>query len=574
MSASDTKPVGDIVAYRVSYSVSYAQSDDTVVWIDMAESGITSSYGQDTDFEFIEASHGGQICTTSPSCNVGGVVVPENAIYYNLGDVAAGTAGTLAFRVRSKNGLQDGIVYTANGHIANATNAEQVDAIATTTELTATPYPSVDKKVGGVIAMQSNNHVFDDGSTYTPNVTYSIEVTNNAKYYGVGHETIFNPQITDDLSDIDTKLEAFCSVTDGMDRVTAISNGGTISGTNIIWDSTDLSDMAPGASQVVTYQVDYTGCPDDITRIYNNTATLSADNISDLSDAEAIVMGLDISPTGIFAKGDRVYGDIAVSGGDDNSDIVQPHEDIFSYIIRAANGGVVRLDDVVSIDELPADVTLIGASAPVGTIYYSDSAVQPAVSVTSHIGATGGIDTASGWSTIPTTSARWIAWYVPCVNSAFFPSAECSYDGETGASILDLEIQVQLNTPPNVCAVYDVENTVNFDVYSASSSITNTNTDIDTSGTITDTAVISASDTELTHVEPPIGDISVESTIVGPDEIQIGDNGTYILTVKNSGADSVQDVSVRIPLPELTVNGVPNQNIGFVSASGGTVDTS
>ena len=71
----------------MSYSVSYAQSDDTVIWIDLSESNNTNSYAQDVDFDFIEASHGGQLCTTVGGCDIGGVLVPENAIYYDLGDV-------------------------------------------------------------------------------------------------------------------------------------------------------------------------------------------------------------------------------------------------------------------------------------------------------------------------------------------------------------------------------------------------------------------------------------------------------------------------------------------------------
>ena len=449
-----------------------------------------------------------------------------------------------------------------------------MDSTSVDTTLTATPYPSIDKKVGGTISMTGNNHVFDDGASFSSNVTYSIEVTNNASYYGVGHETIFNPQIIDELVDIDTKLETFCGVTDGMSRVSNVSNGGAISGTTIAWNNGDLVDMAPGATQVVTYQVDYAGCPGDITRTYDNTATLSADNVSDMSDPESVVIGLDLTPTGNFAKGDRVFGEKEVTAGaDDNKEVIQLHEDIFSYIIRAANGGAVRIDDVVSVDALPSEVTLIGASAPVGTIYYSDDATQPVISVDSHIGGTGTIDTTGGWSTTPTATSKWIAWYVPCINSAFFPSDECSYAGETGPSLIDMEIQVQLNAPTDTCAVYDVENNVTYDVYSASNSVTNANANIDTTGTTTSTPIISASETEATHVEPPIGSLSVDSTIVGPDDIQIGETGTYILTVKNTGQDTTENVSVTIPLPELSINGT-NSVTSFVSASGGTVDVS
>jgi len=92
----------------------------------------------------------------------------------------------------------------------------------------------------------SGSRIVYDGGDYTPLVSYSIQISNNDEYHSTGHETIFNPYVTDDLSDIDSKLEAFCGVTDGMDRVSNISHNGQLSGTTITWDGSEFSDIAPG----------------------------------------------------------------------------------------------------------------------------------------------------------------------------------------------------------------------------------------------------------------------------------------------------------------------------------------
>ena len=53
---------------------------------------------------------------------------------------------------------------------------------------------------------------------------------------------------------------------------------------------------------MVSYNIDYTGCPDDLDREYINTAYFSADNITTISDTEAVQVGVDMSIDSVFLK--------------------------------------------------------------------------------------------------------------------------------------------------------------------------------------------------------------------------------------------------------------------------------
>jgi hypothetical protein len=91
-----------------------------------------------------------------------------------------------------------------------------------------------------------NNYLY---LPYNSLLTYTISASNP-----YGTEPINTPIITDDLSDISQKLLTVCGGASLVDRVSAISDGGVLSGTQIIWN---LANIGRNQTKNLTYKVDF-----------------------------------------------------------------------------------------------------------------------------------------------------------------------------------------------------------------------------------------------------------------------------------------------------------------------------
>lgn len=601
------KVVGDTITYFVDYSVSYVDSDNVFVWVPLPEnatdfSNYTAGYNQSVDpgfdLSFVEATGGGMY--TSSPISIDGVAIPANSVYWDLGYLKRGFAGTLGFKLRSKNGLEDELTYTIQAHMDSlaADEALSDDNPVTptdepfTTVLTSEPLPRIDKTVSGIITLPGKNIVYDGGN-FSANITYSIAYSNGG---GSGRETMFNPIVTDDLSDIYAKMMAAAPAGCGVASkaaVTALINPGSgvldETSETITWDFSG-NHLKPGGSGSVSFTVDYSPCLGNIAdgSVITNTSNLDSDKTTVVADGVPITFGIDATPQGIFRKGDRVRGNKQVTAArDDNVDALQTYEETATYIVEIANTGLVRLDDSVFFDKVPASTEFVSALLPAGfngTIYYTtdgsytDPASPPPFSYT---GARDSNDPGAIWSdTVPVNpeNVTWVAFYIPCISSAVFDSpvgSEC----EDVSSLASVEMTVRILSPGDpgflgtdgTCSIFDTTNNGLFYAYEASNSVSNADVDVVALG-----SPFTVNDLEPTHIAPLLGKLNNSSTgLSGTSIMDAGNNASYSLKVANTGDDALTNVSVTINLPEVTVNGgLEYLELVSVTAGGGSVDYS
>jgi uncharacterized repeat protein (TIGR01451 family) len=574
---------GGVYSATVSYSNSFVDATGVVVWMELptylngSVTNYTSAYNQNPQTSFSSATGGGVY--TAGGATINGINVPANSVYWNLGTVTAGRSGTLVARINTSSGWENGMVLNHLGHIQSATGQEVISDSNTVipgnqeTELiiASSPSPVLKKIVSGVAKVGGVNYVVN-APPLTPIVTYTLMLQNQSA--PTGRETIFNPVITDDISDILNKLTNICLVASPEDTRLTINNGGTYSAVtgDITWSTTagSFGHIPPGGSASVTYTVDYTGCPNGV---FDNTATATSDNFSSVTDSESVTVGIDVTPTGSFAKGDKIGSSQSIIAGvDDNKFTQQTYGDVFSYLLYGQNTGAVAIGGVVIADQISSNHNFVSASLPSnitgGQIYYNTSGAGNSPTVPPSYSVTGSGITGSGWTTVPPSvpsDVKWVAFYVPCLNSNFFPSSPANTACVNQPISVTATITVQIRAVSNICSETEITNTGIFQINRASANISNSSF-IDLSPAILST------DVEQTHAGPSLGSFSSLSTASGPDFLQVGNNGTYTFTVNNTGNDTAQSTQLTINIPKTNINGV-TRYLNFVGATGGNVTT-
>jgi uncharacterized repeat protein (TIGR01451 family) len=581
---------GQKIVYQVNFSTSFADAAGTVIWVKLPNiddgtiKDFDPSYGQDLTPTFTSATDGGQF--TVNEITVNGITIPAGSVFWDLGTTKAGETKRLSYALQTKPGWENGVILESQAIINSLEATEKIsDADRNqngnqriVTKVLSEPEPTINKTVAGTVRLDNGEHVFDEPSNgYTPEVVYSISVGNS--FAAIGREEIFNPSVTDDLSDIKAKLINQCGVSesDWSSRITPNNDGQLdVDGEVINWD---MNNLRAGGSTSVSFGVDYTNCPYNVDLEIDNIAHLDADNINRISDSQLVKFKNDFPPTGIFAKGDEVTGSKRISAlVDDNPATPQTYEEVFSYWLRGKNSGVVRLDDLVFVDKVPDNLEFISASLPSnadGTIFYTTSGAEndptnpPSFDWTQAPGALG-----SGWQNLndnpPTnpSDVEWVAFYIPCLNSTAFPSPEGSSCHQKPTQV-DAEIKVKIVTPADACTDYTIPNTGLFYSFRAGDSIFNT----DESLVEVVEPLRLVDDKERTHVVAPVADLSQQTKMGGPDFLDVFETGEYTLTVRNTGFDIARNVVTTIEIPEIEVNGVPTK-LGFAGAEGGVVDLS
>jgi uncharacterized repeat protein (TIGR01451 family) len=559
-----TRSVGDTLVYAINYSVSYVTDPAVIVWAELPSvaagtvTNYTAGYGVTPDPTFVSASNSGLY--TASGITIQGVAIPANSVYWNLGSVPAGRTGTLTYQLQTQNGWQNGIRYLSQAHIDSPLGV-RVDSDSNTslagsqpvmTTLSATPTPSIDKTVSGVVRIGTENFVVTSGA-YTPLVTYQVKVTNTRGSSGI--ETIWNPIITDNLSDIYTKMSTVCGIATPSSRVMP-ANGGAKVGNTIVWDTPtgDLSHMGPGTERIVSYTVDYTGCPNDPVRTYTNSVSFDGDNINPISDSEIVKMGVSAGGNGTFSKG---------------APTDQYHNDSYDYTLNVSNSGTVALGDIVMSDKIDTTLDLISVSTPTAagaTVYYNTTGsgnpvnTPPAYTITPGVGISG-----TGWTTTQPAigTTVWTAVYIPCTQSKFFnatPANALCYQKPTAVTAT---INVRLKAPASACTAYSVPNTGVFSASRAAPTIAN--------DSLVSITPITATDVRSTNISPRLGALGVRSEIIGPNVINVTEDTSFTIHLENSGVDTAQSVQIVVPIPRMNINGVNNVPIDFVNATGATI---
>ncbi|MFT7583391.1 MAG: MYXO-CTERM domain-containing protein, partial [Myxococcota bacterium] len=121
--APETACSRDTVTFRTQVSVNFVNADALVVHAPLP-SASAMARTQAADLSFINASNGGAVHPAGGApLVVAGVNVPAGSVYWNLGDVAAGSTFILTHNLRIPQGTLNQTSYSSQAHAA-AANAE------------------------------------------------------------------------------------------------------------------------------------------------------------------------------------------------------------------------------------------------------------------------------------------------------------------------------------------------------------------------------------------------------------------------------------------------------------------
>ena len=592
LNAPDTKQVGEKITYTVDYSVSYADDKGIVAWLPAPQprtGTYNAAYNQALTTTFASASSNGQYTATATTIN--GVAIPANSVYWDIGAKTAGSTGSLSATFTTNNGWQNGVVFDAQAFMSSTRTAQVVsDSNAVVpgsqpvaTKLTAKPVPTLAKNASGIV-IDGVTHI----AAYAPSnnrTTYSLTVKNDTSL-STTVETIFHPVVVDSLSDIFAKLSSsVCgNIADPASRISQISSNGVLDAAakTITWN---LQDMAPNSLRMLTFLVDYSGCAD--TTLIHNTAVFTADNITAINASKDVVMGVDASAHGVYAKGDRTAiagGNAGITAGADNntplsndlSDLAgkTTYNGTTTYLLLSQNTGAVRLDKTLMADKIPAGSTFVSATIPDSagaTIYYytatdyNDPSVSPAFDV-NNLGNPG-----SNWTTtVPAdpSSVAWVAYYIPCLSPASVPAGGSCAD-KPSSVVGELTVRVLPPGPSNPisavpCSSFDLNNIGLFRTYASSQSVAD-QSDANVADLATPLSMVDTG--EQTHVVPQVATFKTSSSISGPDTLQPTQVGDYTISLKNNGEATAVGTTITIAIPTVSIGGTTTP-VDFVDFSG------
>ncbi|PKN55529.1 MAG: hypothetical protein CVU56_20835 [Deltaproteobacteria bacterium HGW-Deltaproteobacteria-14] len=588
----------DTVTWRLATSVSLVNAQDLVAWVvlptpNVPAAGSTtappalpaSAETQDASLSFASATDGGLYNGTGGPITVAGVSVPAGAVYWSLGEVAAGHTFALRFTARTKMGTIDQTFFEPVAHV-HAANANAIDSPKVTTRVSSAPNPFIRKTASNVYLL------FNEYRAYAGSeITYTLYGGNYEIYPGSHGEDYYQACVYDDLTPLlnlagNPAIKTPPGVTPNNGGQVYLAGdptppacGGVTVPPNSVWWYLDR--LTVGERFNVSYAVTLreeapTGTLHDGDVIASSARVRSGFAPEQAASSFAIKVGVPDDPTGSFAKGDMIRGSASVSAGNDNPYSTVTYGDPVGWLLRTVNNGISALDDIVMVDKIPELTTFDSAFLPSiagGTIYYNTCATFTAPGDCLTRAANDPPDLDQGmligpsWTTVqpPKEQVVWVAFVVPRLASPYFPEpgVPTSVTGEIGVTV---------DVPANLCPATDptLTNVGNFRVYRYTPP---------TGGTeLIDGGGMSASNTEYVQVTKLTPDLSRLTISDNPDQVVGAKTVTYNINVPNqklagSPTDTALNVVLNINIPQVAANGVPT-TLGFqsISASGGSVN--
>ncbi len=573
-STVESVQAGQTAVYKIDYSVSYSDDYGTVIYAPLpsaAPGSYTPGYGQDLDLSFSSATNGGYYTATAVTVN--GVEVPANSVYWSLGDQTAGSAGSVTFEVRTKNGWENGVRYSAVATIVSQATSPKTSAPAEF-QVTSIPRPALEKRTGNTISIGDTVYAYD-GNPYNGRVNYSIVYNNRVSGSSVGMEALFEPVITDDLSDIIDLMTKECAEANPVDRISNISDNGVIVGNTIVWrpDGT----IEPLASRTVSFTVDYSGCGSG--EVVTNTASADSANTDPVTAAVDVRL-FDVPLfDGNVAKGENgsirgLYNDYAPDADPTSMAGKVPYGGTTTYNLLVKNTALLKLGDIVMQDMIPTGMEFVSASLPTGIngkIYYYtgtdyiDAENAPVFDYKNPL--------SNGWSEIvPGNPAdvRWVTMYVPCLQPGVFAGLDDNGCEDKPSSVIG-NITVRVLTPADpgqLCQATDYDNVGIFNVFSTGAGVDRPAAFVELD------EPLSLNDHEATRAVSPLPVLGSRTNMSGPTTIEVGDVAVYDITLSNSSSTTPTDDSTRLEIfiPNVQV-GNTTRPLEYFGLTGGVVRT-
>jgi len=599
---------GAELEFRVRASVSFVATEGLVVWVPMPTGtlpadALAAGLGQNVTPEFVRAASGGLF--TPAALVVDGVSIPDNSVYWRLGDRRAGDTFQLSFVVRPPQGTLAGTLYKAKAH-GLAGNATQADSGFAEFAIASLPTPYAYKFVSGAF------RIFDEWRTYNDQaLTFNIYVLNNTRQ--TCGETFFKSVVWDQIGN----LGAVAGIADrpGFDEAKLQLYGGgkytsagtTVNGVpvpakSVYWDN--VAPLESGEARIYSYKVALWGertndsdpaFPKDL--LLQDKASLASGFRAASSTATlAVRIGIPNEPHGIFALGDRIRGVEQVNAqNNDNRYLTLTYGENYTQLLSVHNGGASALANVVMTQKVPDRVgssgtmgTLLDSTyvppAPAGqdarTVYYyykegdADLFGQNIPADTPPLLFAQDGTTVNAWfrTTLPIgvtlSQVKWVAFLIPRLASPYFNETT---GGLAGPSSVVAEMNLRIVSPTNVdqCPEYAVQGTASFWAYGYIR--LNETTLVQNPGASTP-----VKDVELAEVMGVKPDLSV-GVACSPSVREGAGEVTCTATVTNQqpgGAetDKAKNVSLTFDIPAVAVNGVSTRlPFQAVDAAGGTV---
>jgi uncharacterized repeat protein (TIGR01451 family) len=575
-----TVQAGGSIVYGIRYSVNYVAAQKLVIYDSLASGAagtlvypVAQYPGQNDDLAFVTANKGGQY--TSAGMLVDGVAVPPNSVFWKLGDVAEGVTDLLSVTVATKNGTLNGTRATNCAYAAAANAASATSCVVTV--IHSAPAPLLRKQQGAGIFNINGVLQTQQGTVNTFNLTAQNQT-------GLGRETMYNTVVYDNLTGLlnvivdqppaGPSASDFSNITPAGGvfdpAFDADGPGGAAPFPAIRWNAGTL---VPGQTFFASFSVQLQ--PNPTPAQYSNFACVDSDQSPALCDSINVRIGLDQTPTGSFAKGDNASGFFSIKAQfNDNPSFFVPYGGTVGFALSCANSGLSKLNDLVFLDQIPANTTFNSAwfndanlDQSGARIFYSTSAAFPNANNPPpilHTAAPADLDAGANnfWepydSNPPANPAavKWVAFYLHQLDSVLLPN-QGTPAGQfpvapitTGVGYFD----VKVFTPANQCTDTLITNYGIFRVFES--------TDLNTNQTMIGGGGITVADGEQVFAKGYIGNLVVAgASSITPNPVQLpANNSIYTVTLANSSvptSDALANVQVTLQLCPVTVNGVP-----------------
>jgi hypothetical protein len=562
---------GTSVELRVPFSISGSSASGVVVWVALDVTP-AQDFGQDERLQFVSATSGGSF--TATDLVVSGATVPAGSVYWDFGSLSAGTR-IVRPTLRVPPGALNASVYRMRAFVRNDGNGAFASSPERTAAATAIPMPAIAIGPGtGWVDVDGVPQAAPGGIVQFV-VGAPAGGSNNGP--GNGVETLYQARAwvaLQPLCALDASLPAACIA-----RASDVSDGGTVEGAfdpdaggplsaqpAVVWE---IPALVPGVSFERRFRFSIPAAAADGVLLELDAALDSARTATTIG-TRTFRIGIDETPQFAFALGDNVGGTLVMTPGvDDNPTSRLAFEDEFDLGLSIRNSGAVALGDALLFVRVPLPLELRAVDLPQGVAArafhsssagFNDPAIPPPSDLTAAIGNAqlpADIDIVGNqhWAAFdaqpPVSPAmvRWVAIYLTDLAVG------------TDADIA----RVRLRNPTPSCAITDVQAGALVRVHAFTPS--------GGSEQPLPLPVPSSLDVEIVRALDPPPQLHLSAGGANVDTVGDAKPAQIDFTVSNMGPRSIDDTSLVLTWPTLSLDGVPTRP-EFVAASGGEVDAS
>ena len=355
---------------------------------------------------------------TAVATSVNNVTIPANSIYWNLWSVTAWTTANYRFLLCTRIGTQTWTMFSLSWLIDGQLSETWFDDYAA--RIASIPWRTSNTTLSNTYSCDGLVKLAPDASSKTVNYSHYVQNRNGWSQT----ESIFNPFIDFDFTDIINDLQSACGVwgyTWAISRFSFTTTWGSWSWSTYTFPTSSFQTgwLIPWAVKYFYFAVDYTWCNTSWSA-FTYTGTRDWDNIAPLSIARTVTIWECIVQTWVFNK-----FPISVT-------LPYSYGQSIPYTLQFNNANGDRKWMMILYDKIPTETYLGGSWSIVWApwyIYYSTTwagnlwSNPPAWNTWTMFSW----DAGPNWTTWYTSWAVWIMAAIPHMNSNLFPITTWPY---------------------------------------------------------------------------------------------------------------------------------------------------